>query len=135
MNQRSSLEVWAYRLLYVSFVIAPIAAGLDKFYYYMVQWDKYLAPIIPRLLFNMDPRAIMTLVGVVEVGAGVLVAFRPRIGAMIVALWLFGIVVNLLLTQAYYDIALRDFGLALAALSFAVISRECGWTRCHVRSY
>jgi hypothetical protein len=66
----------------------------------------------------------MLAVGVIEVAAGLLVAVRPRIGAYVVVLWLWGIIVNLLLIPGYYDIALRDFGLSLGALALARISTQ-----------
>jgi hypothetical protein len=66
----------------------------------------------------------MSVVGVIEIAAGLLVALRPRIGAYIVMLWLWGIIANLLLIPGYYDIALRDFGLSLGALAMARLSRE-----------
>jgi D-alanyl-lipoteichoic acid acyltransferase DltB (MBOAT superfamily) len=112
----------AYEILHIAFTVAPIAAGIDKFTHFLVDWDKYLSPMVPR--FGLSVHQIMMGVGVVEIIAGLLVAFAPRIGAWIVALWLFGIVVNLLSIPAYFDIALRDFGLGLGALALARLSEE-----------
>ena len=61
----------------------------------------------------------MYFVGATEILAGVMVALKPRYGAYVVAGWLAGIVINLLTASGYYDIALRDFGLMLAALTLA----------------
>ncbi len=72
------------------------------------------------------PPTFMLVVGVIEIAAGVLVALRPRIGAYVVALWLWGIIVNLLLVPGFYDVALRDFGLLLGALALARLSHEFG---------
>jgi hypothetical protein len=112
----------AYLILYAGFVALPVLAGLDKFFHALVNWDQYLAPVVTRLLPVSAP-TFMLAVGVIEIAAGVLVALRPRIGAYVVALWLGGIIVNLLLV-GYYDIALRDFGLALGALALARLSQE-----------
>ncbi|HEX8952463.1 MAG TPA: hypothetical protein VF945_11495 [Polyangia bacterium] len=111
----------AYHLLHWGFVAAPTIAGLDKFAHLLTNWDQYLARPIERLL-PMSGHAFMLLVGVVEILAGLLVAVRPRIGAWVVAAWLFGIIVDLLLVSGFYDIALRDFGLMLAAIALARLS-------------
>jgi hypothetical protein len=111
----------AYQILHLGFVVAPLAFGLDKFFHLLVDWDRYLAPFVPRLL-GISGHSFMLAVGVVEIAAGLLVAFKPRIGGYVVAAWLLGIVFNLLLIPGYFDIALRDFGLALAALALARLS-------------
>ena len=111
----------AYQILHVAFVVAPIIAGADKFFHLLVDWDQYLAPNIANVL-PVSPYDFMLAVGVVEVIAGLIVAFVPRVGAYIVAAWLWGIIVNLLLIPGYFDIALRDFGLSLAALALARLS-------------
>jgi hypothetical protein len=111
----------AYQILHVAFVVAPVAMGLDKFFHLLVDWDRYLAPFVPRLL-GISSHNFMLAVGVVEIAAGLLVAFMPRIGAYVVAAWLGGIILNLLLIPGYFDIALRDFGLLLGALALARLS-------------
>lgn len=108
----------AYQILHFGFTIAPIIAGLDKFFDFLVNWDAYLSPLVPRLL-PVGGHPFMMGVGVVEVVAGILVAVRPRIGGYVVAFWLWGIIVNLLSIPGFYDIALRDFGLSLGALALA----------------
>jgi uncharacterized membrane protein YphA (DoxX/SURF4 family) len=108
----------AYTLLRIGFVAAPIAFGLDKFFNVLVNWEVYLAPWINRLMPG-TAHQFMDVVGVVEIVAGLAVALRPRYGAYLVAAWLAGIIVNLLTYSGYYDIALRDFGLMLAALTLA----------------
>ena len=113
----------AYLVLYAGFVALPILAGLDKFFHLLVNWDQYLAPVVTRII-PVSGHTFMLVVGVIEVAAGVLVAVRPRIGAYVVALWLWGIIVNLLLIPGFYDIALRDFGLSLGALALARLSQE-----------
>lgn len=112
----------AFLLLYAAFIAAPIIAGVDKFFHLLVNWDQYLAPIVPSIL-NVAPHTFMLAVGVIEVVAGILVAIRPSIFAYLVAAWLWGIIVNLLLIPGYYDIALRDFGLSLGALALGRLSR------------
>jgi hypothetical protein len=85
----------------------------------------YLAPLVTQVL-PVTADTFMLVVGVIETVAGVPVALRPRIGAFVVALWLWGIILNLLLAGGFYDIALRDFGLSLGALALARLSREFG---------
>jgi hypothetical protein len=106
----------AYTLLRIAFTVAPIAFGVDKFFNGMVDWEKYLAPWINRLVPGTG-HSFMLFVGIVEITAGLVVALKPRYGAFLVAAWLAGIVVNLLSYSGYYDIALRDFGLLLGALT------------------
>jgi hypothetical protein len=113
----------AYQVLHVGFTILPILAGLDKFFDLLGNWDKYLTPLVTHVL-PLSAHTFMLIVGVIEIVAGLIVAFRPRIGAYIVTLWLWGIIVNLLLLRGYYDVALRDFGLSLSALALARLSRE-----------
>jgi uncharacterized membrane protein YphA (DoxX/SURF4 family) len=108
----------AFWLLRIGFVVAPIAFGLDKFFDVLVDWDRYLAPEFADL-FNAEAHTLMYAVGVIEIVAGLIVAIRPRFGGYLVAAWLTGIIFNLLLMADYYDIALRDFGLLLAALTLA----------------
>jgi uncharacterized membrane protein YphA (DoxX/SURF4 family) len=108
----------AYLLLRTVFVVAPILFGLDKFLEILTDWDQYLAPWINDIVPGSAHQA-MLLVGVIEIVAGLLVALRPQIGAYVVALWLVGIIVNLVSMGEYYDIALRDFGLFVAALALA----------------
>ena len=115
----------AYFILYAGFVALPILAGLDKFTHLLVNWDQYLAPLATRVV-PVTAHTFMLAVGVIEIVAGVLVALRPQVGAYVVALWLWGIIVNLLLIPNFYDIALRDFGLSLGALALARLSREFG---------
>jgi uncharacterized membrane protein YphA (DoxX/SURF4 family) len=109
----------AFWLLRVTFTIAPILFGVDKFFNWSVQWPDYLAGWINNIIPGSG-QDFMYVVGAIEIVAGLLVAVAPRIGAFVVAGWLFGIVINLLTNDApqYYDIALRDFGLMLAALTF-----------------
>ncbi len=106
----------AFLLLRTVFPVAPILFGLDKFTNLLTDWPGYLAPFIDRLVPGTAQQA-MYAVGVIEILAGLLVAVRPRYGALVVAAWLGGIIVNLLLLGEYYDVALRDFGLLVAALA------------------
>src|SRR5215475_14005011 len=108
----------AFTLLRIGFTVAPIVFGLDKFFNVLVDWEIYLAPWINDILPGSASTA-MHLVGVVEIVAGIAVALKPRYGAYIVAAWLGGIIVDLLTYSGYYDIALRDFGLMLGALTLA----------------
>ena len=111
----------AYQLLRTVFTVAPIAFGLDKFAGLLTDWEKYLAPWVNDLVPGTAHQAMLA-VGVVEVVAGLAVAFAPRYGALLVAAWLAGIIVNLVSMGAYYDVALRDFGLLVAALALATLA-------------
>lgn len=114
----------AYRLLHFGFIVAPIVAGLDKFLHWMVNWNIYLAPIVPQTL-GVTADQFMMAVGGIEIAAGLLVAWKPRIFACVVGLWLWGIIANLLMhANGYYDIALRDFGLSLGAFALAALARD-----------
>lgn len=111
----------AYTLLRVGFTLLPIIAGLDKFFHYLVNWDQYLSPTYAAILGG-SPHTIMLGVGVVEIIAGLIVAVAPMIGGFIVMLWLWGIIANLCLIPGYFDVALRDFGLSLAALALGLLA-------------
>jgi hypothetical protein len=108
----------AARLLRTVFTIAPIAFGLDKFAELLTDWEQYLAPWVDDLVPGTAHQAMLA-VGVVEIAAGLLVALMPRIGGYVVALWLAGIIVNLVTMGEYLDVALRDFGLLVAAVALA----------------
>ena len=113
----------AWQILHVAFIVAPIVAGLDKFFGLLVNWDQYLAPIFAQMS-PVGGHNMMLAIGVVEVIAGLIVFWKPRIGGYLVAVWLWGIILNLLLIPAYFDIALRDFGLSLGALALARLSEQ-----------
>jgi uncharacterized membrane protein YphA (DoxX/SURF4 family) len=108
----------AYLLLRIAFTAAPILFGLDKFTNLLVDWPKYLAPWVNDIVPGSG-QDFMYVVGVVEIVAGVAVLVKPRYGAYLVAAWLAGIILNLLTYSGYYDVALRDFGLMLGALTLA----------------
>jgi uncharacterized membrane protein YphA (DoxX/SURF4 family) len=108
----------AFLLLRIGFTALPILFGLDKFFDVFVNWESYLAPWINDIVPGNATDA-MHAVGVVEILAGLAVLLKPRYGAYLVAAWLAGIVINLLTLSGYYDIALRDFGLMLGALTLA----------------
>jgi len=115
----------AFFLLRTVFTIAPIAFGLDKFTNIMTDWTTYLAPWINDIVPGNAAQAMNT-VGVIEIAAGLLVAFAPRIGAYVVAAWLAGIIVNLLTLHDFYDVALRDFGLLVGALALGRLASTYG---------
>ncbi|MDP1794076.1 MAG: hypothetical protein Q8K63_08060 [Acidimicrobiales bacterium] len=115
---RSDPAHQAFWLLRIGFTIASILFGADKFAHVLVDWDTYLAPRISDHLPG-TPHQAMYIVGVIEIVAGLVVAIRPRFGGYLVAAWLTGIIVNLLLIPGFYDVALRDFGLLIAALALA----------------
>lgn len=109
----------AYRILKLGFVAAPLLAGADKFFNLLTDWGQYLAPFLQDVV---HVPTFMAIIGVIEIAAGIGILFRPRIFSYVVAAWLAGIIVNLLLVQDFYDVGLRDFGLLLGALALAQLS-------------
>ncbi|MEU2288999.1 hypothetical protein ABZ614_45210 [Streptomyces sp. NPDC013178] len=118
----------AFVILRTGFTVAPILFGLDKFTNLLVDWPTYLAPWINDVVPG-SAQAAMYAVGVIEIAAGLVVALVPRFGGWLVAGWLAGIIVNLLTIPGYYDIALRDFGLLLAAVALARLAQRYHGTR------
>lgn len=117
----------AFLLLRTVFTVAPILFGLDKFLRILTSdWERYLAPWMNDLIPG-DARTAMLIVGVVEIIAGILVAFLPRLGGLVVAAWLLGIIVSLVGVGGYLDIALRDFGLLVAALALSLLAAGQGY--------
>src|SRR5215212_8997332 len=116
---RSDPAAQAFMLLRIAFTVAPILFGLDKFANVLTDdWTRYLAPEFNDLIPGNAADA-MHIVGVVEIVAGVTVLVSPRFGGLLVAAWLGGIILNLLIVGGYGDIALRDFGLLLGALTLS----------------
>ncbi|WP_405745295.1 hypothetical protein [Streptomyces canus] len=113
----------AFVILRTAFTVAPILFGLDKFANLLVDWPTYLAPWINDIVPG-SAQGAMYAVGVIEIVAGIAVAVAPRFGGWLVAGWLAGIIVNLLTIPDYYDIALRDFGLLLAAVALARLAQH-----------
>jgi hypothetical protein len=119
----SSPSYQAYQILHLAFTVAPIVAGLDKFFNLLVNWEQYLPPFVNNLTGGHG-HELMLAVGVIEIVAGLGVWFKPKVFAYVVLAWLLLIVINLLMIPGYFDIALRDFGLSLAALALARLSNE-----------
>ena len=113
----------AYQILHVGFVVAPIVAGMDKFFNLLVNWEQYLPAFVNKMVGGHG-HELMLVAGVIEIIAGLGVLFKPKVFAYVVSAWLLLIVVNLLLIPGHYDVALRDFGLALAALALARLSQK-----------
>jgi hypothetical protein len=114
-----------FLLLRTVFTVAPVLFGLDKFFNVLTDWTAYLAPVVTSVV-PVSGQNIMYAVGVIEILAGLLVAFRPRIGSLVVAAWLLGIIVNLLILGTFYDVALRDFGLLVGALALNRLATAAG---------
>src|SRR5215475_11065267 len=119
----SRMSYQAYQILRLGFVVAPIVAGLDKFFNLLVNWTQYLPSFVNNMVGGHGQQ-LMMLVGVIEIVAGIGVAVKPRIFAYAVAGWLFLIILNLLMIPGYFDVALRDVGLMIGALSLARLSHE-----------
>jgi uncharacterized membrane protein YphA (DoxX/SURF4 family) len=122
-NVASSPAHQAYRILQFGFTVAPILAGLDKFFHLLVNWDQYVPAVVANVS-PIPPHTLMLVVGVIEIVAGIGVALKPRIFAYVVAAWLAVIITNLLLVPGYFDVALRDFGLLLGALALGQLSQQ-----------
>jgi uncharacterized membrane protein YphA (DoxX/SURF4 family) len=119
----SAPTLQAYQILRLGFTVAPIVAGLDKFFHVLVNWDQYLPSFVNNLVGGHG-HELMLVVGVIEIVAGIGVAIVPKIFAYVVSAWLLLIVANLLMIPGYFDVALRDFGLALGALALARLSQS-----------
>lgn len=115
-----SLDRQAYQILHWGFAALPIIAGLDKFLMLLATWHQYLAP---QLNF-FGASLTMQIVGVIEMVAGLGVAIKPKLFAPVVAVWLWGIIFNLLLLGSFFDVALRDFGLSLGAIALWRLSQH-----------
>ena len=113
----------AFQILRFGFTVAPILAGLDKFFHVLVDWDKYLSPVANNALAGHGHQ-FMLVVGIIEIIAGIGVFVKPRVFAYIVAAWFLLIIANLLTLPGYYDIALRDLGLMLGALALGRLSQN-----------
>jgi hypothetical protein len=113
----------AFCILKFAFVVAPILAGLDKFFYLLADWSQYVAPV--ALHYVQDYlRTFFLVIGVIEIIAGIGVFLKPSIFAYVVAVWLLVIIVNLVMVGHYFDVALRDLGLLLGALALAKLSEK-----------
>ncbi|MHC8608409.1 hypothetical protein ACW4FP_12225 [Paenarthrobacter ureafaciens] len=123
LEDRTSRQ--AFVLLRTIFTVAPILFGLDKFTNLLTDWTAYLAPAATTVI-PVPAQTFMYGVGIIEVIAGIIVALRPRIGSVIVALWLLGIIVNLLVLGSFFDVALRDFGLLVGALALNRLASRHG---------
>jgi uncharacterized membrane protein YphA (DoxX/SURF4 family) len=111
----------AFWVLRVGFVALPLWMGIDKYFNTLTNWPDYLAPWIVRLL-PFTSQTAMYVVGAIEIVAAIAIALKPRYASYVVALWLAGIIINLLTYSGFYDVALRDFGLLVAALALALLS-------------
>jgi hypothetical protein len=122
---RPASEPFAYQaflILRIGFTVAPVVAGADKFLHLLVNWDQYLPSLVNNLVGGHG-HELMLVVGVIEIIAGIGVALKPRIFAYVVTAWLVLIIANLLAIPGYFDVALRDVGLALGALALARLSQ------------
>lgn len=113
----------AYRILWVGFIALPLLMGLDKFFNILTDWPSYLAPWVVDII-PMGAQTAMYIVGVIEVIAAVAMVIKPRYASSVVALWLLLIIVNLLTYSGFYDVALRDVGLLVAALALARLASQ-----------
>jgi hypothetical protein len=116
VEQVETILKWTYGLV-------PIVAGADKFAHMLTDWDKYLAPIVTDIL-PLSAGTFMMIVGVIEIVAGILVLVRPKIGSLVVGLWLIGIAINLLLLGQYFDVAVRDVVMAIGAFSLFLLLKD-----------
>lgn len=116
VEQVETILKWTYGLV-------PIVAGADKFAHMLTDWDKYLAPIVTDIL-PLSAGTFMAIVGIIEIVAGILVLIRPKIGSLVVGLWLIGIAFNLLLLGQYFDVAVRDVVMAIGAFSLFLLLKD-----------
>jgi len=112
-----------YKLMKLTYGLVPIVAGLDKFTNLLTDWEKYLNPGIAQML-PFSPHTFMLIVGVIEIVAGILVLIKPKIGSIIVCLWLLGIAINLLMTGQFFDIAVRDIVMSIGAFCLFTLLKD-----------
>ena len=119
LDPRLNQPWWALRL---SFGLVPIIAGLDKFTNLLTDWEQYLSPLLGQLL-PVSATTFMHVVGLIEIAAGILVLTKlTRVGAYVVCAWLVAIVLNLLTTGRFFDVAVRDLVMAVGAFSLAKLT-------------
>ncbi len=115
----------AFWVLRITFGVVPIVVGVDKYFDNLVDWKQYLWSGVPNHL-HLSAVTFMHFAGAIEIIAGITVLFAPQLGSALVAVWLAGIVANLVLVgfdeHAYWDIALRDLGLLLAAITLLLLA-------------
>jgi len=118
-DQRLNLSWWALR---IGLGVGPIVAGIDKYFNKLTDWTMYLSPLATNVV-PVSAATFMHIVGVVEITAGLVVLSRwTKLGSQIVALWLLGIAGNLLTTGMFYDLAMRDVEIAIAAFVLSQLS-------------
>jgi hypothetical protein len=110
-------------LLKWTYGLVPIAAGADKFLNLLTDWTQYLPQIVTDII-PLTPQAFMSIVGVIEIAAGIIVLIKPKIGSLVVGFWLLLIVINLLFTGQYFDIAVRDIVMAIGAFSLFMLLND-----------
>lgn len=119
-----------FALLRFGFALIPLWMGADKFFNAMTYWPGYLAPWIVGLL-PFSAQTALHVVGGIEIAAGCAVAIKPRYAGYVVTLWLAGTIINLLTYSGFYDVALRDFGLLVGALTLARLASVYDPSLCH----
>ena len=120
MDSRLNPVFWTLR---IAFGLTAFLAGLDKFLNLLTNWEQYASPLVLSIV-PLSAGTLMRAAGVIEIIAGIVVAIHPRLGGPVVAAWLVGIIVNLLLISGFYDVALRDFGLFLAAVALSRLATK-----------
>jgi uncharacterized membrane protein YphA (DoxX/SURF4 family) len=116
MDRRLNSSWWVLR---IALGVAPLLAGLDKFFNLLTTWTMYLNPLVLRVV-PVGPGTIMRVIGVVEMVVGIAILTRwTRLGAYVAAAWLVGIALNLVTMGAFLDVAVRDLLIAVAAYTLA----------------
>lgn len=116
MDKRLNSSWWVLRL---ALGAVPFLAGLDKFFNLLTHWTMYLNPLVLRVV-PVGAETFMRGVGIVEMIVGIAILTRwTRLGAYVAAAWLVGIALNLVTMGAFFDVAVRDLVIAVAAFSLA----------------
>jgi uncharacterized membrane protein YphA (DoxX/SURF4 family) len=112
----------AWWVLRIGLGLGPFWAGLDKFFNLLAHWTTYLSPVAVKVL-PFSPETFMHIVGVIEVVVGLAILTKwTRLGAYVASVWLVLIALNLVTTGAYFDVAVRDVEIALAAFVLALLT-------------
>jgi hypothetical protein len=107
---------WALR---IGLRLGPLLAGLDKFFNFLANWPAYISPLALKIL-PLGTQTFMHIVGVIEMTLGLAILTKwTRLGSYVVSVWLIAVAINLVSTGMFFDVAVRDVEMALAALVLA----------------
>jgi uncharacterized membrane protein YphA (DoxX/SURF4 family) len=109
----------AWWTLRIGLGVGPFLAGLDKYFNLLTNWTGYISPLFLRIL-PFSGQTFMHIVGVIEIIVGLAILTKwTRLGSYVAAVWLVAIAINLVSTGMFFDVAVRDVEMAVAAFVLA----------------